>query len=330
LEAQQETGRGIVAKLIVQNGTLRVGDVLVCGQTFGRVKAMYDTLDPHKRYEEAGPSVPVNVTGFDDAPGAGDHFYVLDDIADARTIASARAEEQRTIELGDVAQHVTLETLFDRLDNDNEVQTLNIILRADVRGSIEAIKKELTKLEHPEVKLRLLQAAVGGISEADITLADASDAIVVGFNVVADDRARSMADQRGVQIRRYDIIYKIAEDIKAALEGMLKPEEREVDLGRALVQQVYKISRIGAIAGCRVLSGTIARNARARIIRDSTIIGDYAIDTLRREKDDAKEVREGLECGIKLAGYNDIREGDLFEVYKVEEVGRTFDESVDS
>ncbi len=330
LEAQQETGRGIVAKLIVQNGTLRVGDVLVCGQTFGRVKAMYDTLDPHKRYEEAGPSIPVNVTGFDDAPGAGDHFYVLDDIADARTIAAARADEQRTIELGDVAQHVTLETLFDRLDNANEVQTLNLILRADVRGSIEAIKKELAKLEHPEVKLRLLQASVGGVTEADVTLADASDAIIVGFNVVADDRARSLADQRGVQVRRYDIIYKIAEDIKAALEGMLKPEEREVDLGRALVQQVFKISRIGAIAGCRVLSGTIARNARARIIRDSTIIGDYAIDTLRREKDDAKEVREGLECGIKLAGYNDIREGDLFEVYKVEEVGRTFDESVDS
>jgi translation initiation factor IF-2 len=202
-------------------------------------------------------------------------------------------------------------------------------LRADVRGSIEAIVKELGKLEHPEVKVRILQSSVGGITEADVTLADASDAIIIGFTVVPDDRARSLADKRGVQVRRYDIIYKITEDIKAALEGLLKPEEREVDLGRALVQQVFKISRIGAIAGCRVLSGNVARNARVRIIRDSTIVGDYAIDTLRREKDDAKEVREGLECGIKLAGYNDIKEGDLFEVYKVEEVGRTFDESVE-
>jgi translation initiation factor IF-2 len=330
LEAQQETGRGVVAKLIVQTGTLRVGDVVVCGQTYGRVKAMYDTLNSKVRYEEAGPSIPVNVTGFDEAPGAGDHFYVLDDIANARAIADSRAEEQRAASLTDGVQHVTLENLFDRLEGANDIQTLNLILRADVRGSIEAILKELSKLEHPEVKVKLLQTSVGGITEADVTLADASDAIIVGFNVIADEKARSLAEQRGVQVRRYDIIYKITEDIKAALEGLLRPEEREVDLGRALVQQVYKISRIGAIAGCRVLSGTIARNGRVRVIRDSTIIGDYAIDTLRREKDDAKEVREGLECGIKLSGFNDIKEGDLFEVYKVEEVGRTFDESMEA
>ena len=329
LEAQQESGRGVVAKLIVQTGTLRVGDVLVCGDTYGRVKAMYDTLNPRVRYEEAGPSMPVNITGFEEAPGAGQHFYVLEDIADAREIAESRAAKERSAVLGEGYQHVTLENLFDRLEGASDVQTLNVILRADVRGSIEAIVKELAKLEHPEVKVRILQSSVGGITEADVTLADASDAIIIGFNVVPDDRARSLADQRGVQVRRYEIIYKITEDIKAALEGLLRPEQREVDLGRALVQQVFKISRLGAIAGCRVLSGTVARNARARIIRDSTIVGDYAIDTLRREKDDAKEVREGLECGIKLAGYNDIKEGDLFEVYKVEEVGRTFDESVE-
>lgn len=330
LEAQQESGRGVVAKIIVQTGTLRVGDVVVCGDTYGRIKAMYDTLDSRVRHEEAGPSMPVNVTGFDEAPSAGQRFYVLDDIADAREIAQARADAERSSSLGDGYQHVTLENLFDRLEGADEVQTLNVILRADVRGSIEAIIKELSKLEHPEVKVRILQSSVGGITEADVTLADASDAIIIGFNVVPDDRARSLAEQRGVQVRRYDIIYKVSEDIKAALEGLLKPEEREVDLGRALVQQVFKISRLGAIAGCRVLSGVVARNARARIIRDSTVVGDYAIDTLRREKDDAKEVREGLECGIKLAGYNDIKEGDLFEVYKVEEVGRTFDESVDA
>ncbi|QEG37092.1 translation initiation factor IF-2 [Bythopirellula goksoeyrii] len=330
LEAQQEPGRGVVAKIIVQNGTLRVGDVIVCGQSYGRVKAMYDTLLPNQRYEEAGPSTPVNVTGFDTAPGAGEHFYVLDDIADARTIAESRSDSHRKTALSGGVQHVTLETLFDRLEGANEVQTLNIILRADVRGSIEAIQKELGKLDHPEVKIKLLQASVGGVTEADVTLADASDAIIIGFNVIADENARALAEQRGVQVRRYEIIYKITEDIKAALEGLLKPEEREVDLGRALVQQTYKISRVGTIAGCRVLSGSIARNGRARIIRDNTIIGDYPIDTLKREKSDAKEVREGLECGIKLSGFNDVKEGDLFEVYKVEEVGRTFEESLES
>lgn len=327
LEAQQETGRGVVAKVIVQNGTLRVGDVVVCGESFGKVKAMYDTLHPNKRLEEAGPSIPVNITGFDTAPGAGEHFYVLDDIADARTIAESRADEERASNLGVGVQHVTLENLFDRLEGEGDVQTLNLILRADVRGSIEAIQKELEKLDHPEVKIKLLQSAVGGITEADVTLADASDAIIMGFNVVPDEKARLMADKRGVQIKRYEVIYKITEELKAALEGMLVPEEREVDLGRALVQQTYKISRVGTIAGCRVLAGNVARNARARVIRDSTIIGDYAIDTLRREKDDTKEVREGMECGIKLAGFNDVKEGDLFEVYKVEEIGRSFDES---
>jgi translation initiation factor IF-2 len=175
------------------------------------------------------------------------------------------------------------------------------------------------------VKIKLLQRSVGGISEADVTLADASDAIIIGFNVVPDEQARSLAEKRGVQVRRYDVIYKITDDLKAALEGMLKPEERETELGRALVQQVFKISRVGTIAGCRVLAGQVERNGRARVIRDNTIIGDYPIDTLRREKDDAKEVREGLECGIKLSGFNDIKEGDLLEVYKVEEIHRKFD-----
>jgi translation initiation factor IF-2 len=220
---------------------------------------------------------------------------------------------------------VTLETLFDRLEGTGEQQTLNLILRADVRGSIEAIQKEFTKLEHPEVRLKVLQATVGGISEADVHLAHASDAIIIGFNVVPDENARGLADRLGVQIRRYEVIYKITDDLKLALEGMLKPEEREVELGRALVQQTFKISRLGTVAGCRVLQGNIERNARARVIRDSTVIGDYPIETLRREKDDAKEVREGLECGIKLSGYNDVKEGDILEVYRVEEIGRRFD-----
>jgi translation initiation factor IF-2 len=325
LEAQQEADRGIVAKVLVQNGTLHVGDVVVCGQAHGRVKAMYDTLDEGRRVTEAGPSIPVNITGLDVAPSAGSRFYVLDDIARAREIAHDRAEHERAAMLGATGfHHVTLENLFDRLEHSSEVQTLNIILRADVRGSIEAIEKEFSKLEHPEVRIKLLQRSVGGITEADVTLAHASDAIIIGFNVVPDEKARTLAEQTGVQIRRYDVIYKITDDLRLALEGMLKPEEREVELGRALVQQVFKISRVGTVAGCRVLSGTVERSSRARVIRDSTIIGDYALDTLRREKDDAKEVREGYECGIKLAGFNDVKEGDLFEVYKVEEVHRTF------
>jgi translation initiation factor IF-2 len=325
LEAQQEAERGIVAKVLVQNGTLRVGDIIVCGQAHGRVKAMYDTLEENKRVVTAGPSQPVNITGLDVAPSAGSRFYVLDDIAKARQIARDRAQTERSMTLGASGfRHVTLETLFDRLEHTEEVQTLNLILRADVRGSIEAIEKEFSKLEHPEVRIKLLQKSVGGITEADVTLAHASDAIIIGFNVVPDEKARASAERTGVQIRRYDVIYKITDDLRLALEGMLKPEEREVELGRALVQQVFKISRIGTVAGCRVLSGVVERNSRARVIRDSTIIGDYALDTLRREKDDAKEVREGFECGIKLAGFNDVKEGDLFEVYKVEEVHRTF------
>ncbi len=326
LEAQQDSERGIVAKLLVQNGTLHVGDVVVCGQAFGRVKAMFDTLDERKKVEEAGPSIPVNITGFDQAPSAGSRFYVLDDIAKARQIASLRAEHERSASLGATGfRHVTLESLFDRLDRTGEPQTLNIILRADVRGSIEAIEKEFAKLEHPEVRVKLLQRSVGGITEADVTLAHASDAIIIGFNVVPDEKARALAEKTGVQVRRYDVIYKITDDLKLALEGMLKPEEREVEQGRVLVQQVFKISRVGTVAGCRVLAGIVERNSRARVIRDSTIIGDYALDTLRREKDDAKEVREGYECGIKLAGFNDVKEGDLFEVYKVEEIHRKFE-----
>ncbi|REK09502.1 MAG: translation initiation factor IF-2 [Planctomycetota bacterium] len=323
LEAELHEGRGVVSKVIVQNGTLKVGDALVCGSAFGRVKAMYDTLRGRNTYDEVGPSMPVNMTGLDVAPDAGEHFYVLPDIATAREIAEDRAGKTRRATLGVTPQHVTLENLFDRL-GEKETQTLNIILRADVRGSIEAIQKELTKLVHPEVKIKVLQATVGGVTEADVHLADASDAVIIGFNVVPDENARALADARGVQIRRYEIIYKVTEDLKAALEGMLEPEQREVDLGRALVQRTFSISRVGTIAGCRVLAGVVQRNCRVRLTRDSRIIGDYPLESLRREKDDAREVREGLECGIKLGGYNDLKDGDILEFYKVEEVARTF------
>jgi len=323
LEAELQPGRGVVAKLLVQNGTLGVGDVIVCGAAFGRVKAMYDTLKPRKKHDQAGPSTPVNVTGLNVTPGAGDRFYVLDDISEARTLAEQRAAEVRQKELAGARPHVTLENLFEMLEED-QVQTLNIILRADVRGSIEAIRKELVKLEHPEVQIKTLQATVGGVTEADVHLADASDAVIIAFNVVPDEGARLLADERGVQIRRYEIIYQVNEDLKAALVGMLKPEQFEKEMGRALVQQTFHISRLGTVAGCRVLMGTIPRDARVRVIRESRVIGDYPLDSLRREKDDVREVREGFECGMKLAGFNDLKEGDMLEAYTIEEVARTF------
>ncbi|MBN1591175.1 MAG: translation initiation factor IF-2 [Pirellulales bacterium] len=322
LESSLHEGLGVVAKVLVEKGTLRVGDAVVCGSAYGRVKGMYDTLDLPKRHMEAGPSMPVNLTGLNEVPAAGDRFYVVPEITQARQVAQRRAESARAESLAGTQTHVTLENLFERL-GEEEVQTLNIILRADVRGSIEAIRKELTKLEHPEVQIKILQATVGGISEADVHLADASDAVIIGFNVVPDENARLLAEKRGVQIRRYDIIYQVADDLKAALEGMLKPEKREAELGRALVQRLFQISRLGTIAGCRVLAGTVERDSRARVIRDSRVIGDYPLESLKREKDDAREVREGFECGIKLRGFNDLKEGDILEVYKIEEVPRT-------
>jgi len=324
LEAELQAGQGVVCKMLVQRGTLRTGDVVLCGSSYGRVKAMYDTLDMKKQVEEATPSTPVQLVGLDVAPKAGSKFCVLDDISDARMIAEQRLAEERQSELADVQSHVTLETLFQRMTHTQTVQTLNIIIRADVRGSIEAIRKELGKLKHPEVKIKILQAMVGGITEADVQLADASDAIIVGFNVVPDENARVMADRKKIQIRRYDIIYNLTDDIKKALEGMLKPLEQVKELGRAMVQQVITIGRIGAIAGCRVIAGTIERESRARVIRDSRIIGEYPLDSLKRFKDDVKEVRDGYECGIKLKGFNDLKEGDILEAYKIESIARTF------
>jgi translation initiation factor IF-2 len=324
LEAELQSGQGVSCKILVQNGTLRTGDVVLCGTAYGRVKVMYDTLDTKKIINKATPSTPVQLIGLNIAPSAGSKFCVLDDISDARTIAEQRLDEERKNILADVQSHVTLETLFQRINSAQTTQTLNVIIRADVRGSIEAIRKELSKLEHPEVKIKILQATVGGISEADVQLADASDAIIVGFNVVPDENARILADRKKIQIRRYDIIYNLTDDIKKALEGMLKPVEQVKELGRALVQRVFMISRLGAIAGCRVISGTVERDCRVRIIRESRIIGEYPLDSLKREKDDVKEVREGYECGMKLRGFNDLKEGDILETYKIEEVARTF------
>ncbi|MCL4127947.1 UNVERIFIED_CONTAM: hypothetical protein GTU68_018406 [Idotea baltica] len=319
LEAEQQSDRGVVAKLMVQSGTLNVGDVVVCGESYGKVKAMHDTLHPRKKLKAAEPSTPINLTGLDVAPGAGDKFYVVDDIAKARELAEQRKfkgrvdmdEFQKLLESGNLKR------------NSEDMVTLNLIIRADVKGSIEAIQKELGKIAHPEVEIKILQALAGGVTVGDIRLAQASNAVVVCFNVVANEDARSLADETGVEIRRYDVIYKITDDLKATLEGRLKPEEQVVESGMAMVLRTFSISKTGTIAGCRVMRGSIQRECRMRVIRDQTVIGDYAIDSLKREKDDAKEVQRGMECGIKLEKFNDIKEGDTLEAYKIEEIART-------
>jgi translation initiation factor IF-2 len=290
LEAEQEAGRGVIAKVMVKQGTLHPGDVVVCGDTYGRVKAMFDTLRAGKKRKNAGPSVPVNITGFEKAPSAGEKLYVLSDIAQAREIAAVREERMRAKELEGRRPKVTFED-FSRMVSEgrfgkaDEVVELRLVLRADTRGSIEAIQKELEKFkEHKEVRIRLLHVGVGGVTEGDVTLADASDAVIVAFNVIPDENARRRAEEHGVEIRRYDIIYKVTDDIRAMLEGKLKPEEREVELGRAWVQKVFTVSRIGTIAGCRVMQGVIERNARVRVFREERLIGDYPIESLNTSR----------------------------------------------
>jgi translation initiation factor IF-2 len=328
LEAEQEAGRGVIAKLIVQEGTLKVGDIILCGSAYGRVKAMYDTLKVRRRVKSAGPSTPVNVTGLDDAPEAGDKFYVLDDITQAREIAGVRADRSRAKSLAGISTKVSFEEFQRRLSDGDladhrEMVTLNLIVRTDVRGSIEAIEKELTKLEHPEVQVKILHKSVGAITAADVTLAHASQAVIIGFNVIPDEAARWLADEKQVEIRRYDVIYKVTDDIKALLEGKLKPEERVVELGHALVKRVFPISRVGTVAGCYVVRGSIARGCRVRVNRDGRTIGDYNLESLRHDKDDVKEVPRGMECGMRLAGFNDIKQDDILEAYTIEEVART-------
>ena len=329
LEAEQQSDRGVVAKVMVQTGTLNVGDVIVCGPAYGKVKAMHDTLHPRKKLKSAEPSTPVNLTGLDTAPGAGDKFYVVDTIAKARELADQRKHTGLVQKVGGRSVETTLEDFQMLLESGKlskgtgDVVTLNLIIRADVKGSIEAIQKELGKISHPEVEIKILQALAGGVSEGDVRLAQASNAVIVAFNVVPNEKARSLADETGVEIRRYDVIYKITDDLKATLEGRLKPEEQVVESGMAMVLRTFSISKTGTIAGCRVMRGSIQRECRMRVIRDQTVIGDYAIESLKREKDDAKEVARGMECGIKLEKFNDIKEGDTLEAYKIEEIART-------
>ena len=321
LEAFRDEGRGAIAWLIVQKGTLRVGDNVLCGATYGRIRAMYNDRD--EAIQEAGPSVPVKVSGLSDVPGAGDHFFVMKDIEEARETAESRLHEGRTESL---SSRITPRTLEDILSTPREgqgVQELPLILKADSPGSIEALRSEIGKFEHPEVKVQIIHSGVGGVNESDVSLASAASAIIIAFHVIAEDRAQSLADRLGVEVRRYNIIYEVTEHIKLALQGLLRPERVEVSTGRAIVLRTFSISRFGTIAGCRVLNGTISRDSRVHLIRDQKVMNDYRIGSLKREKDDAKEVRDGMECGIRLDGFNDIKEGDLLEAYRIDEIKRT-------
>ena len=319
LEAFRDEGRGPLAWLIVQKGTLRVGDVVLCGGAFGRIRAMYNERD--EELEEALPSTPVKVAGLDIVPGPGDQFMVLADVDAAREAAEERRQKGRASVLANMGGKRTLEDILNAAA-EGEIRDLAVIIKADTPGSLEAIRSEMNKFEHPEVRVKLLHQGVGGVNESDVYLASASNAVIFAFHVIADNQAQLLAQQEGVEIRRYSIIYEVMDEIRKILEGMLKPEQREVATGRAIVLRTFSITRFGTIAGCRVLNGTIERSSRIHLIREQRVINTYGIASLKREKEDAREVREGMECGIRLENYNDVKEGDLLEAFKIEEVKR--------
>ena len=316
IEAKLDKGRGAVATLLVQNGTLNVGDPLVVGNTFGRVRAMIN--DRNKNINAAKPSTPVEITGLQDVPNAGDRFVVFGDEKTARQIGEKR--QQQYIETTRQASSaVSLDTLFEQMKQ-GEMKDLNIIIKADVQGSVEALAMSLAKIDVEGVNVRIIHTGVGAINESDITLAVASNAVVIGFNVRPDSNAKQMAQTEQVDIRLHSIIYKVIEEIEAAMTGLLDPEFVEKVIGLAEVRQVYKVSKIGTIAGAYVTEGKVSRDGKVRVIRDSVVIYEGEIDTLRRFKDDVKEVQSGYECGMTVENFNDIKEGDVFEVYIMEEV----------
>jgi translation initiation factor IF-2 len=323
LEANLDTGRGPVATILVDKGTLKVGDPIVAGGAWGRVRAMID--DKGKQIKEAGPSTPVQVLGLSSVPNAGDEFRVAPDEKTARTVGEAREQRLRAkAQRGDarVQRGVKLEDVFSQIQA-GEVATLNLVLKADVQGSLEAVTESLKRLERDEVKLAFVHRAVGGVTENDITLAAATNATIIGFNVRPDRKARDLAEAEHVEIRTYEIIYKLLEDIESAMVGMLAPEFEEVVTGEAEVREVFRVPKIGAIAGCYVRSGQITRGTKVRFLREGVIIWKGAITSLRRFKDDVREVREGFECGIGLSDFQDLKQGDLIETFEEKLVVRT-------
>lgn len=315
VEARLDKGQGTIATLLVQNGTLHKGDCLIAGTAVGRVRTMRN--DKGVEIESAGPSTPVEITGLTEVPTAGDIFEAVEDERLARELADKRTTEAKEKQFAAYTK-VTLDNLFDQMAQ-NDMKELPIVVKADVQGSAEAVKQSLEKLSNDEVRVRVIHAGVGAISKSDVSLADASNAIIIGFNVRPDAVAKAEAEQAGVEMRTYRVIYDAINDVSDAMKGMLAPKVREVALGEAQVRQVYKISSVGTVSGCRVTSGKITRDAQLRLVRDGIVICEDAIASLKRFKDDAKEVAEGYECGITLQKFSDVKEGDVFECFKLEE-----------
>ncbi len=321
IESRLDVGRGPVATMLVHRGTLRAGDAIVAGDAWGKVRALHTYRG--EKVAEAGPGDPIEIIGFDKPPAAGEHAHVVENDRRARDLAQARSERVRREQLAQRRPSgVSLESLFSEMQ-EGAVQDLNIVIKADVDGSVEAAVSELQKIQHPEVRVNVIHTGVGGISENDVMLATASSAMIVGFNVRPNAEARASAEREGVEIRTYNVIYRLTEDIEQALVGMLKPVTTEETLGEAEVRALFRVSRLGTIAGSYVTTGVVRRNAKVRVVRDGTVIYDTTISQLKRFKDDVREVEEGFECGILLDGFNDVKEGDVLEVYEVKQVERT-------
>ena len=316
IEAKLDKGRGPVATILIQNGSLKVGDAVVCGSIYGKVRAMIS--DTGQKVKKAGPSTPVEVLGFSDVPDAGDLFQVVKDDKMARQIGEKRSTRRREQEL-QKTRKVSLDDLYKQIQ-EGQIKDLNIIIKGDVQGSVEALKDSLLNVSNEEVRLQVIHTGVGAINESDIMLAAASEAIIIGFNVRPEPNARKMAEQENVEVKLYRVIYEIIEDIKAAMTGMLDPKFEEVVLGRAEIRQTFKVSRLGTIAGCYVIDGKITRDSGIRVIRNGIVIHEGRIDSLKRFKDDVKEVVDGYECGIMLERFNDIKEGDILEAFVMQEV----------
>lgn len=314
IEAKIDKARGVVATLLVQNGTLHQGDAVVVGLSHGNIKAMYSFLG--EKIEEAGPSTPIQILGLNEVPQAGDLFQVTESDKEARMIVNDRKEKLAEARLN--KKQVSLEDLFNRFQA-GEVRELRLIIKADVQGSLDPIISTLNDIDQKEIRINVLHAETGNISESDIMLASASNAIVVGFNVEVDGSASKLAETEGISVRLYDIIYRLTEDIEKALKGMLEPEKQEIILGKAQVLTVFSFSKVGKIAGCKVIEGTIRRNAQIRVVRNGEVLADGEIASLRREKENVRDVRKGFECGIRVKGFNDFVEGDILECYSFEE-----------
>ncbi|BBN98697.1 translation initiation factor IF-2 [Sporolactobacillus terrae] len=317
IEAQLDKGKGPIATLLVQNGSLHIGDPIVVGNTYGRVRAMVN--DVGRRVKKATPSTPVEITGLNNVPHAGDQFAAFDDEKKARQIGEVRAERALITERKQTTNKVSLDDLFEKI-KEGDMKEINLVIKADVQGSVEALAGSLKKIDVDGVKVNIIHAGAGGISESDIILASASNAIIVGFNVRPDNHAQKVAEEENVDIRLYRVIYDAIDEIKAAMKGMLDPEYKEKVIGQLDVRTTFKVSKIGTIAGCYVTNGLISRDAGIRLVRDGVVIYEGNVDTLKRFKDDAKEVKAGFECGVTLENFNDIKEGDTMEAYVMEEV----------